>query len=420
MGIELTRLENGLSVVTHEMPSVESASIGVWVGSGTRHECTDSNGVAHLLEHMAFKGTERRNAQQIAAEIEAVGGHLNAYTGRETTAYFAKTLAPDVPLAADILSDILQNATFEQTELERERQVVLQEIGQAADTPDDIIFDYYQAAAFPDQPMGLPVLGQRENVQSMSREMIRDYLAVNYSFDRAVLAAAGKVEHRAIVGLAEELFRSLPEKSGDGDKQPARYGGGEKRVEAELAQVHFLLGFEAFSFGDPDFYALSVLSTIFGAGMSSRLFQEMREKRGLAYSVYSFSAAYSDAGTFGIYAGTGPDQIDELVPALCDEITGLAEGVTEEEVIRARTQLKAGTLMSLESTGGRAEQLGQQTLVYGAPLPLEELVRRIEAVDLDQVRRTARRLFTGRPTLTATGVLKKLESYDSVCGRLNL
>lgn len=420
MGVEFTRLENGLRVVTHEMTGVESASIGIWVGAGTRHECADSNGVAHLLEHMAFKGTARRSAQDIASEIEAVGGHLNAYTGRESTAYYAKILAPGVPLAADILADILQNATFEQAELERERQVVLQEIGQAADTPDDIIFDYYQAEAFPDQPMGLPVLGRRENVRSMSRETIREYLAGNYAFDRAVVAAAGKVEHRTIVRLAEDLFQALPGEMANGEKQPARYRGGEKRVEAELEQVHFLLGFEGFAFGDPDFYALSVLSTIFGSGMSSRLFQEIREKRGLAYSVYSFSASYSDSGTFGIYAGTGPEQIDELLPALCDEINGLADSVTEEEVVRARTQLKAGTLMSLESTGGRAEQLGQQTLVYGGPLPVEELVRRIEAVDLDQVRRTARRLFAGRPVLTATGALKKLESYDSVCGRLDL
>ncbi|HAA92689.1 MAG TPA: peptidase M16 [Rhodospirillaceae bacterium] len=420
MGVELTRLDNGFSVVTHEMSGVESASVGVWIGSGTRHESHGSNGVAHLLEHMAFKGTERRSAQDIAAEIEAVGGHLNAYTGRESTAYFAKMLAPDVPLAADILADILQNATFEQVELERERQVVLQEIGQAADTPDDIIFDYYQAAAYPDQPMGLPVLGKRENVESMSSETIRDYLSANYSFDRAVFSAAGKVEHEAIVQLAEDLFSDLPGNGASVEKQPARYAGGEKRVEADLEQVHFLLGFEGFPFGDPDFYALSILSTIFGAGMSSRLFQEIREKRGLAYSVYSFAAAYSDSGTFGIYAGTGPDQIDELVPALCEEITGLAASVTDEEVTRARTQLKAGTLMSLESTGGRAEQLGQQTLVYGAPLPLDELVRRIEAVDIGQIRKTAERLFASRPTMTATGALKNLEGYDSVCDRLKL
>jgi len=417
MTVQMTRLDNGLRVVTHEMASVESASLGVWVGSGTRHEADGSNGVAHLLEHMAFKGTERRSAQDIAAEIEAVGGHLNAYTGRESTAYFAKMLAPDIPLAADILTDIIQNATFEQVELERERQVVLQEIGQAADTPDDIVFDYYQAAAFPDQPMGLPVLGERAVLESMTQETIREYLAGNYSFERAVFSAAGKVQHDDIVKLAEDLFQALPSK-GDRKNIPARYSGGEKRVEADLEQVHFLLGFEGLAYSDPDFYALTVLSTVFGGGMSSRLFQEIREKRGLAYSVYSFSASYCDSGTFGIYAGTGPEQVDELVPALCDEITKLAASITEDEVTRARTQLKAGTLMSLESTGGRAEQLGQQTLVYGAPVSLDELVKRIESVDANQVRRTAERLFSGRPTLTAIGALKKLESYDSVCGRL--
>ena len=420
MSVEFTALENGLRVVTHAMPGVESASIGVWVGSGTRHESNENNGVAHLLEHMAFKGTRRRNAQDIAAEIEAVGGHLNAYTGRESTAYFAKMLAPDIALAADILADILQNATFDQVELDRERQVVLQEIGQAADTPDDIIFDYYQAAAFPDQSMGLPVLGRRENVQAMSRETIKSYLQSNYGSERAVLSAAGKVQHEDIVGMAEELFGSLPTSKIVTELEPAHYCGGETRVESDLEQVHFLIGFEGFPFGDPDFYALSVLSTILGAGMSSRLFQEIREKRGLAYSVYSFSAAYSDAGTFGIYAGTGPDQVDDLVPALCDEIVKFASSVQHEEVRRACVQLKAGTLMSLESTGGRADQLGQQTLVYGAPLSLHDLIQRIEAVDLGQVQRTATRLFTSRPTLTATGVLKKLESYDKICNRLQL
>jgi predicted Zn-dependent peptidase len=418
MSVKMTELDNGLRVVSHEMGSVESASIGVWVGSGTRHEADGSNGVAHLLEHMAFKGTARRTAQEIAGEIEAVGGHLNAYTGRESTAYYAKMLADDVPLAADILTDILQNSTFEQDELDRERQVVLQEIGQAADTPDDIIFDYYQAAAFPDQPMGLPVLGKPENLESMTRETIEDYLARNYSFERAVLAAAGKVEHDAIVNLAEELFETLPA-DGHAAKIPSSYQGGEKRVEADLEQVHFLLGFEGIAHGDPDFYAMSVLSTIFGGGMSSRLFQEIREKRGLAYSVYSFSASYSDGGTFGVYAGTGPEQIDELVPALCDEITKLASTLGEDEVTRARTQLKAGTLMSLESTGGRAEQLGQQTLVYGAPVSLEDLVRKIESVDVAQLRRVADRLFSGRPTLATIGSLKKLETYDSVCEMLN-
>ena len=420
MSVDFSTLENGLRVVTHDMLGVESASIGVWVGSGTRHESSRNNGVAHLLEHMAFKGTRRRSAREIAAEIEAVGGHLNAYTGRESTAYFAKMLAPDVALAADIISDILQHATFDQIELDRERQVVLQEIGQAADTPDDIIFDYYQAAAFPGQSMGFPVLGQPENIQEMSSDTIRDYLQANYGPERAVLSAAGRVQHEDILDMAENLFNSLPSLKGPVTKQPANYCGGEKRNEADLEQVHFLLGFEGFAFGDPDFYALSVLSTIFGAGMSSRLFQEIREERGLAYSVYSFSAAYSDVGTFGIYAGTGPDQVSELVPALCDEIVEFASSVQEEEVMRARVQLKAGTLMSLESTGGRAEQLGQQTLVYGAPLSVQELVHHIESVDLEQVKRAAKRVFGSQPTLAATGLLNKLESYDKICNRLQL
>jgi predicted Zn-dependent peptidase len=417
MKVQLTELENGLRVVTHAMDSVRSAALGIWVGAGTRDEPDGSNGVAHLLEHMAFKGTQRRSAEDIVGEIEAVGGHLNAYTGRESTAYYARMLAEDLPLAADILSDILQNATFAPDELERERHVVLQEIGQAADTPDDIIFDYYQSVAFPDQPLGLPVLGRRETLEGMTSETIRDYLARNYSTERAVVAAAGKVEHEEVVTLAEALIRKLPG-NGHAERPPARYAGGEHRVEDDLEQVHFLLGFEGVRIGDPDFYALSILSTIFGGGMSSRLFQEIRERRGLVYSIYSFSASYHDGGTFGVYAGTGPDEIDELTPILCDEIARLADTLTEEELARARTQLKASTLMSQESTGGRTEQIGQQTLIYGRPLTLDELVAKIEAVDLDQLRRTAKRVFAAKPTLAAIGPLKKLERYDSLCARL--
>jgi predicted Zn-dependent peptidase len=398
------------------MDAVETVSLGVWVDVGTRHEPAQINGVAHLLEHMAFKGTERRSALAIAEEIEAVGGHLNAYTSREHTAYYAKVLKEDVPLAVDILADILQHSVFDAEELDRERAVVLQEIGQANDTPDDIVFDLFQERAFPDQPMGRPVLGRPEIIQSVSRDAVANYLRRNYAAPRMVLAAAGKVEHEALADHAMRAFAHLPHESA-AETQPARYVGGDKREHRDLEQVHIVLGFSGVSYADPEYYAASVLSTALGGGMSSRLFQEIREKRGLVYSIYSFAHGYRDGGIFGVYAGTGPDEVVELMPAMCDEIARIGEGLDPAELKRARAQLKAGILMSLESTSARCEQLAQHLLVYDELLDPRDIVQRIEAVDDAAVRRVASRITQARPTFTALGQIGRLEHFDRISAR---
>ncbi|MEM7444469.1 MAG: pitrilysin family protein [Pseudomonadota bacterium] len=417
MTVRVSTLANGLRIASDPMGSVESVSLGVWVGAGTRYEAREVNGVAHLLEHMVFKGTRRRDAKQIAEEIEAVGGHLNAYTSRETTAYYAKVLKGDAELALDMVSDLLQHATLDEEELQREREVVIQEIGQASDTPDDIVFDHFQTAAFPDQPIGRPVLGTTDIVGHLSRDDIAAYHQGHYGTDSMVVVAAGNIDHDWLVSKAEELFADLSACSQD-PTPPATYQGGEIRQERDLEQLHMLLGFPSVSYHDPEFYAVSVMSTLFGGGMASRLFQEIREKRGLVYSVYSFTSAYRDGGLFGIYAGTGGDEATELVPVLCDEVTKLAESVTEEEVARARTQLKASQLMGLESTAGRCEQVGNQMLIFGRSLSVEETVAKIDAVDAQAVAKAATRLFTGKPTLAALGQIGKLESYDRIAARL--
>jgi predicted Zn-dependent peptidase len=417
MSVRVTRLRNGMRVLTDRMDSVETVSLGVWVDVGTRHEPAAINGVAHLLEHMAFKGTERRSALDIAAEIEAVGGHLNAYTSREHTAYYAKVLKNDVGLAVDILADILQNSTFDARELERERAVVLQEIGQANDTPDDIIFDLFQERAFPDQAMGRPVLGRTEIIRTIGRDVVARYLKDHYVATGMLLAAAGNVDHDALVALAERAFTELPAER-VARAEPARYIGGEHREERDLEQVHVVLGFPGFAFADPDYYAASVLSTALGGGMSSRLFQEIREKRGLVYSIYSFTHAYSDGGLFGVYAGTGEEEVAELMPALCEEMRALVGGLSREELERARAQLKAGLLMSLESTTARCEQQASHMLVFGRPLDLAELVAHIDAVDAAAVIRAAERLNSAAPTLTALGPIARLDSYDRLVARL--
>ncbi len=413
-----TTLDNGLTVVTDAMGSVETVSVGVWVGVGTRNEAADVNGCAHLLEHMVFKGTERRSAQAIAEEIEAVGGHLNAYTSRENTAYYAKVLKEDAGLALDIVGDILLNPTLDGDELERERGVVLQEIGQANDTPDDLVFDLFQEAAYPDQGLGRPILGRPENVRQLGRDRLDSYRVAHYAPERMVLAASGRIDHDRLTGAAEAVFGGLAPGMVQ-DPEPARYAGGEIRRDRPLEQVHLVLGFAGLSYHDDDHFAISVLSTLLGGGMSSRLFQEVREKRGLVYSIYSFASAYADGGLFGVYAGTGEEEIAELIPVLCGTLGDVAGGaLTAEEVGRARAQLRASILMSLESTGARAEQAAQQMLIYGRPLTTAEMIDRVEAVDRGAVERVARRLLSRRPSLSAVGPLSRLESFEGICRRL--
>jgi predicted Zn-dependent peptidase len=417
MTIERSQLNNGLRIATDRIETVDTVSLGIWVDVGTRHEPAEINGVAHFLEHMAFKGTERRSALAIAEEIEAVGGHLNAYTSRESTAYYAKVLKEDVPLALDILADILQHSTFEAEELERERTVILQEIGQANDTPDDIIFDYFQERAYPDQAMGRPVLGRPEIIRRLRREDVTTYLRDHYGASHMVLAAAGNLDHDRIVALAEQLLAEMPAERPLAT-EPARYTGGERREERDLEQLHLIMGFPGLRLDDPDYYAGAVLTTAFGGGMSSRLFQEIREKRGLVYSVHCFGHNYRDGGLFGIYAGTGEEEAAELVPALCEEVRKLEDGLTPVELARAKAQLKAGLLMSLESTSARCEQLAQHLLIYGTPFDPAEIVGRIEAVDAAAIGRVVARLRAGPPTVTALGPLRRLEDFDRVQARL--
>ena len=415
--VRVTTLANGLRVASDTMDSVETVSLGCWVGVGTRNERAEINGVAHLCEHMMFKGTATRSAFAISEQIENVGGHLNAYTTREHTAYYAKVLAGDAPLALDIVADMLQHSVLDEEELGRERAVVLQEIGQAIDTPDDIVFDYFQGTAYPDQALGRPVLGSAATVGGLERPALVEYLSRHYGAPGIVVSAAGRIDHDRLVEMAEAAFQSLPRQAENRIEQ-AQYRGGDFREERDLEQLHLIVGFNGISVHDPDYYAHSVLSTLLGGGMSSRLFQEVREKRGLVYSIYSFAGTYHDGGLFGVYAGTSPDQAKELVPILCHEICRVSQDVTEDELARARAQLKAGTLMALESTMSRCEHLGQQLLVYGRPVPTEEVVRKIDAVDLEAVRRVAARLRRNRPTVAALGPLDDLESYDRIAARL--
>ncbi len=412
----VTTLANGLRVASDRMDGVETVSLGLWVGVGARNETKAQNGVSHLLEHMAFKGTQKRSARDIAEEIEAVGGHLNAYTTRESTAFYAKVLKEHVPLAIDILADILQNSRFDEGELARERDVVLQEIGQAQDTPDDVVFDHFQETAYPDQPLGRPVLGRPEIVEAMPRETLRGYMDAAYGADRMILAAAGSIDHDTLTALAERHLAGLPARPGNG-AAAAQYRGGEFRRARKLEQAHIVFGLPGIANLDPEIYALGLFSTMLGGGMSSRLFQEVREKRGLVYSIYSFSSAYRDGGLFGVYAGTGADKLGELSKVVAGEIVGLARNAGEDELARARAQMRASLLMSREGSGARAEQLAGQMLVFGRPIPAAEILAKIDAVDRAAIERIGARLTKGKLTLAALGPVKALPPYEDIAGR---
>jgi predicted Zn-dependent peptidase len=399
------------------MESVETTSVGVWVDAGARNESLELNGVSHMLEHMAFKGTKRRTARGIAEEIEAVGGHLNAYTSREQTAYFARVVAEDLPLAVDVLADILQHSTFEDQELARERAVIIQEIGQTQDTPDDLIFDQLQEVAFPLQSLGRSILGTVERVNGFDRSTLRSYMTAHYRASGMVVVASGKVDHDTFVSLVGSKFDGL--ESGNGTFcEIGKYLGGDWREERDLEQVHLTLGFQGLPFGDEDFFAAQILSTILGGGMSSRLFQEVREIRGLANSVFSFSSSYKDCGLFGVYAGTGQGQIEELVPVVCDQLLEITREIEDEELSRAKTQHKSGMKMALESSMSRCEQLGRQMLIYGRPIPIPEIMAKIDAVDTNAIRRVATRIVgSGPPTVAAIGPIRNLESYSAIAAR---
>ena len=415
--IQVSTLPSGLTVVTERMDRVETVSIGAYVATGTRHETPAENGASHFLEHMAFKGTERRNATQIAEEVEAVGGHINAYTAREQTAYYVKLLKDDLALGADIIGDILTHSTFEPEELERERGVILQEIGQANDTPDDIIFDRFQEAAFPDQPMGRPVLGTEDGIREMPRGVLMGYMRRHYAGSSTVLAAAGNLHHDQVLELAKLHFTDLPV-AVPPPALPGVYRGGEFREDRDLDQVHIVLGFPGIGFTDPDYYPTVLLSTLFGGGMSSRLFQEIRERRGLVYSVYSFTQPYMDGGIFGIYAGTGESEAQELIPVTLEEIRKVQGVVKEEELARARAQVKASILMSLESTGSRCEQLARQMQLFGRVIPTAETVAKITAVTLADIQRAARRIFRATPTLAVLGPAERVPGVGAIAETL--
>ncbi len=418
MTVTVTRLDNGIRVATDTMPDAESVVLGAWVGVGTRHEPQNANGVAHFVEHMLFKGTKTRSAYALAAEIENKGGEINAHTSREATAYYVRTLPEEAENAIDVIADMLRRSVFAPKELERERLVILQEIGRDQDSPEDHTFNLLHGLAFRDQKIGKPILGSSEVIARLPREALTKYVGRYYTGENIVLVAAGKISHEAFLKMVKRRFEALP-RGVQAVADKAKVTFGEKRENKDIEQTHLILGFAGpgYRAGKP-YYATQVLSLILGNGASSRLFQKVREKRGLVYTIQSAHSGFGDAGLFQIYAGTDPKRVRELTAVVCDELKGICKNVTRGEIARARAQIRADLLMGKESVIRRAESAGNHILAFGKPIPAEEILRRYLDVSRDDILRAGRKLFSGRPILTGLGPLEELEPYEKIRERL--
>ena len=413
MTLRFDTLPNGFRIVTDHMPGLMSASIGIWVQAGGRHERPEQNGIAHFLEHMAFKGTKTRSPLQIAEAIEDVGGYINAYTSKDMTAYYARVLSADVGLALDVISDIVLNPVFDPREIETERNVILQEIGQTLDTPDDIIFDWLQEVSYPDQPFGRTILGPAKRVGAFSQQDLINFVAQHYGPNQMILSAAGGVDHDEIMTKAIELFGHLPRHE-PFQMLGADFLGGEKRKVKKLEQAHFTLSFEAPSYRAPDVYAAQIYGMALGGGMSSRLFQKVREENGLCYTIFAQSGAYEDTGQITIYAGTSSEEIASLAQLTVEELKRAPQDMSSAEVERARVQLKAGLLMGLESPSSRAERLARLLAIYDRVPSLDEAIAKIDAVTCQDVREFAANMNMARSAMVLYGPISKAPDLASL------
>ena len=418
MQSEITTLTNGLRIITSFRPEIETVSLGIWVKTGSAYEKDDMNGISHFLEHMVFKGTTTRDTFDISEQFEDVGGQSNAYTSREFTSFFAKMLKGDTELALDILSDLLTHSTFPQEELMKEKEVVVQEIKQTIDTPDDIIFDYMQECAFPKQAVGRTILGPAEKVRSFTKENLQNYLKTNYAADNMVVCAVGNIRHQEFVKMVEKRLSNLQPKSNFAIPTQ-EYKGGFYAEKRDIEQAHVILAFKGIEYKCDNYYPCTIFSTIFGGGMTSRLFKEIREKRGLVYTIYSFTNSHTQDGLFGIYAGTTKNELRELLSVVCEEIKKICnEKITEKELNRAKIQLKASMLMALESPSSTADVLAHQMLIFNRIISVDEMIQRIEAVTIEDVQAMAQQIFSSNPTFTLIGDIEGHQSYDELLAML--
>lgn len=409
MNNEIYEANNGLRIASEKMKDIETVSIGVFVGTGSRNENEEINGISHFLEHMAFKGTKTRNAKEIAEQFENIGGRINAYTSKERTVYYAKVLKKDAEFAVEFLADILQNSIFDETEITRERGVILQEIAMTNDTPDDIVFDYFQDCSYPNQALGRSILGPEKNIKKFTRQDFIDYISEQYNYSNIALVAAGDINQEDLIKWGEKYFNNLSNKKVK-DPQKAKYQGGKFLKDKDLEQVNLVLGFKSNSYLDQDHYKTQIMASILGGGMSSRLFQEIREIRGLAYSIYSFNYAFSDCGVFSIYAGTTSEKVEELISATKKEIEKICQNISDEELKRAKKQYEAGILMAKESSTSRMQKLGSNILAYNKILDRDKILSQISDITKNGIIQTANKIFDqkNKESFAAIGKVKDL------------
>ena len=412
--------ENGLVVATDKAEDFESVTLSILVKSGSRNENEQNNGISHFLEHMAFKGTLKRTAKDIAEEFDMIGGYFNAYTSRTSTVYYAKVLKNDLEKALDIITDILLNSTFAKEELEKERQVIFQELCMTKDTPDDIVFDYFQETAFKNQPLGRSILGTEEFIKNLKREELLSYFTNQYSNKNTIISAAGNFNSRQFNDLISNRFVNF-QNTNVKKYEKGIYTGGELHVKKDLEQAQFLLGFEGVSYLDKDFYDAQILSIILGGGMSSRLFQEIREKRGLVYNISSYSTSYSDCGIFGVYSALDPVNINILIDLIVSELFNITDKINEKEIMRAKAQIKSSLLMSMESTTARAKKLCNNFAMFGRYISNEEVLEKINNVNFQSLQKVAKKIISNNNiTITTLGNVANIYSCNKIVDKLKL
>ena len=409
--LKLTKLNNGMTVISDSIDSIETISLGIFVSVGSVNEEDNQKGLSHFLEHMVFKGTTTRNALQISSEIESVGGIMNAFTGQEMTGFHVKILKEHLPLAIDIISDMLQNPTFDSIEFDRERKVVIQEIKMVNDSPDDYISDLFQSTCFTNERLGSPILGFEEGILSYTPDNIRNYMDTNYSIDKMVLVASGNVKHDELVDLANKFIVKLKQfKTKQVKKQ--NYTGGYLYKERDLEQTHIMMGYEGCSYNDNTKYKLMLLSSILGSGSSSRLFQEVREKRGLVYTVYSTTSSFRDTGTFGVYAACEPSKTEEVISIVKEELNKIQSNLSIEELNKAKMQLKSSILMGLEINSNRMEKIASQYLLEGKITEVNETISSINRLDIEDIKSIANSVVNNNKyTLTILGKPSNTDFY---------
>jgi predicted Zn-dependent peptidase len=399
-----TTLDNGVRIVTEEIPYLQSVSLGIWVRSGSRFEQPAVNGICHFIEHMLFKGTERRSAFTIAKEIDSVGGVLNAFTSKEMTAFYCRILSENLELAIDLLSDIFLNASFPEDEIEREKQVICQEIHQMEDNPEDLVHEILGIRFWHDDPLGQPILGTLTNIAKLDRDTLLGFKQNYYTPEETVVCAAGNIQHDRFVDLVEKQMSGFSRGSTQVTSSAPKNDSSATVVERDLEQVHVCVAATAPSAVDGSRHAAYLLNTILGGGMSSKLFQEVREKRGLAYSVYSYLSSFSDTGIFGIYAGCDPERLEELMQIMGKETLELSRTITEEDIVTAKSQIKGNIILAMESTDSRMNRLAKGEYYFGRQIPLDEIISSLENVTPKDLKDTGEQIINSdRFTIVALG-----------------